>query len=656
MELLKSIISVIVTGAITLGSWAGVTSQVQAPVVETKKSEVMLGGFNPSGGGTYRLRSSVGISDTTIQLSSFKEPISNTPYTMSYLNSSIGYGTIDPQTSRSEFVSFTGITQNSDGTASITGVSRGLSRTPAGAGCTASTTLAQRHPGQSIFIISDSPCLFSEYAVKQNDEVITGSWTVPTPTSSGNPTPKSYVDSLVNGGAVSTDSVIVAGTAGETITSGQILYFNRYSAQWFKAKADVASTSRGVLLGVAQGSGTASSNVSGGILLKGLDSKNSGGTPGNVIYISSSTGGATTTSAGTIDRVIGVIKSASQFYFDPSFVAANIEGSTGKISDNIVSTSTILASNIFGPGTDGDLTVAANSTTTLTRDMYYSNLTVNGSIVTNNFRIFVKNTISGTGNISSIGNAGSAANLNTAGAGGATTTGFFVGCAGTNGASGRPGTTGNGANSTSTSDRLVTFTSGISGSGGDGGASGSGDSGGTAGTAGRNTGTTTSYGVGTIASVFDVLDISTTSPSGLFRISVGSSATGGAAGGYRNNAGGGNSGGGGGGGECGGIVFVAAKTFNGSFGLYGTGGAGGTGGNGTGGTDKAAGGGGGGGGKGGMGIRIYYTDSWSGSCNMNGGAGGTGGTAQGSGAGNGNNGTSGANGYCVGVNVNNLIR
>lgn len=121
------------------------------------------GAFSPSGGGTYRLGSSVGTSNSTVKLSSFKEPVSNIAYTMTYLGSDIGYGTIDPQTTRSEFVSFSGITQNSDGSALLTGVTRGLTRTPAGASCTASTTLAQAHPGQSVFILSDSPCLFAEY-------------------------------------------------------------------------------------------------------------------------------------------------------------------------------------------------------------------------------------------------------------------------------------------------------------------------------------------------------------------------------------------------------------------------------------------------------------------------------------------------------------
>lgn len=133
--------------------------------------------FNPSGGGTYRLGQSIGTSDSTIRLSSFKEPVSSIPYTMTYLGSSKGYGTISPQSSISEFISFTGITQNSDGSATLTGVTRGLSRTPAGSACVASTTLATAHPGQSIFILSNSPCFYSEYAIKQNNETIPGNWT-----------------------------------------------------------------------------------------------------------------------------------------------------------------------------------------------------------------------------------------------------------------------------------------------------------------------------------------------------------------------------------------------------------------------------------------------------------------------------------------------
>lgn len=172
-----------------------------------KSNTLQVKGFNPSGGGTYRLRTSAASTDTTIQLSSFKEPVSNIPYTMSYLNTSVGYGTLDPQQpTKSEFISFTGITQNSDGTAILTGVTRGLSRSYP---YTASSTLRQSHSGQSIFILSDSPQLFNEYAVKRNDETITGDWHAPTPATDNSIAIRSYVDGKVFGGI---------GNASETAT------------------------------------------------------------------------------------------------------------------------------------------------------------------------------------------------------------------------------------------------------------------------------------------------------------------------------------------------------------------------------------------------------------------------------------------------------
>lgn len=167
--------SIVIGVALTVGGWFGIhqTQSVlpQSPIADASPT---FGAFNPTGGGTYRLQSSVGLSNTTITLSAFKEPISNIPYTMSYLGSSIGYGTLDPQSTRSEFISFTGITQNSNGTAQLTGVTRGLTRTPAGNLCTASTTLTQAHSGQSIFILSDSPCLFAEYYVLRNNATSSG--------------------------------------------------------------------------------------------------------------------------------------------------------------------------------------------------------------------------------------------------------------------------------------------------------------------------------------------------------------------------------------------------------------------------------------------------------------------------------------------------
>lgn len=186
---------VIAVGLISVLSTAGYQIPVQQipTQVPTQVSQEtpLLGNYNPSGGGTYRLQTSIGTTDTSVRLSSFKEPISNIPYTMTYLNSSIGYGTLDPQSNRSEFISFTGITQNSNGTAILTGVSRGMARSYP---YTASTTLRQAHAGQSIFILSDSPQHFAEYGVKANNETITGDWHAPFPATDSSLVIRSYVD------------------------------------------------------------------------------------------------------------------------------------------------------------------------------------------------------------------------------------------------------------------------------------------------------------------------------------------------------------------------------------------------------------------------------------------------------------------------------
>jgi hypothetical protein len=205
--LITLIAKIIVAPLIFTLSIAGYDVQrniVPTPTITPKVQT--LGSYNPSGGGTYRLRTTAGSTDTQIQLSSFKEPVSNIAYTMTVLNSSVGYGTLDPQTSKSEFISFTGIIQNSDGTAILTGVTRGLARSYP---YTASSTLRQPHAGQSIFILSDSPQHFNEYAVKQNDETITGDWKVGSPINATSIANRNYVDGKIFGGI---------GNASETAT------------------------------------------------------------------------------------------------------------------------------------------------------------------------------------------------------------------------------------------------------------------------------------------------------------------------------------------------------------------------------------------------------------------------------------------------------
>ncbi len=208
MKYKKGFIDLIALGLISAIVLAvSVFSYVKVRQEQPKQITQSFGAFNPTGGQTYRLQSSISSTQNTITLSSFKEPVSNIKYTMSYLNSSIEYATIDPNnTSSKEFVSFTGITQNSDNTATLTGVTRGLAFSYP---YTASTTLAQPHSGQSIFILSNPPQLTNQYANKSNDEAVTGLWNfnsyLPTTsilaTTSNQFVNKAYADALAIAGA-----------------------------------------------------------------------------------------------------------------------------------------------------------------------------------------------------------------------------------------------------------------------------------------------------------------------------------------------------------------------------------------------------------------------------------------------------------------------
>lgn len=276
--------------------------------------------YYPSGGQTYFLGSSIGSTDTTILLSSFLEPISSTPYTMALMNTDIAYGTISPISNNSEFISFTGITQNADGTATLTGVIRGLKRSYP---YDTSTTFKIPHAGQSIFILSDAPQVFNQYASLQNNNAFTGvnsftqSPSVPDPVNNTDAANKEWVLTVVNGGPVTTSQLIVTGTAGETVAAGTPVYLKAADARWWKAIGTTAATLNNVQLGIAQGSGTAGNTITGGVLIRGVDTHQSGGVAGSIGYVSNTS--TITTSVGTVEKAVGNFITATTFAFDPVF-------------------------------------------------------------------------------------------------------------------------------------------------------------------------------------------------------------------------------------------------------------------------------------------------------------------------------------------------
>ncbi len=269
-------------------------------------------------------------SETSLTLQSFKLPDGTTTITTTNIGSK-AYGTLEPGTSREEHVSFTTITQNLNGTATRSGVTRGLRFVDPYDEVSANK---KAHSGGSIFVISNTVAFYGDFANKSNDETVGGTWTFSSvPSSSAAPVSgtdlvtKSYADALsMTGTGVSQNRVVVAGVAGETLAAGDLVYLIN-EVEWRKTDADIAASVQSVMLGIAQGSGTLSSFISGGVLLFGVDATRSGLLGGTTYYASNTPGGISTT-AGTNERAIGIAKSGIELYFDPYFFSTIILAST----------------------------------------------------------------------------------------------------------------------------------------------------------------------------------------------------------------------------------------------------------------------------------------------------------------------------------------
>ncbi len=109
---------------------------------------------------------------TTITLSSFND-IDGNPLAMSNFGL-IGFGTIQPGGSTfEEQIAFTGVVQNANGTATLTGIHTVTFLYP----YTETSGLAKSHAGGSVFVISNTSGFYDGFPAKANDETVTGDWT-----------------------------------------------------------------------------------------------------------------------------------------------------------------------------------------------------------------------------------------------------------------------------------------------------------------------------------------------------------------------------------------------------------------------------------------------------------------------------------------------
>jgi len=278
--------------------------------------------YNPAGGKTYTLGASISSTATSITLSSFTLPVSGTPITMAILDTDIAYGTIGPKTSSAEFISFTGVTQNPNGTATLTGVVRGLDKVSP---FTTNATYKLPHSGQTLFILSDAPQVFYEYAAKRSANTFgpVQEFTL-LPTSSGGNAISgnqlvTYAQALaMASGTTNIDRIVVAGNGGETITAGQLVYLLVTDGEWYKCDADTAATVDNIILGIAQGAGSNGVAITSGVLLFGLDSNQTGLTT-NTAYYASNTAGAISSTVGTVEVSVGISRSTTSLLFYPRY-------------------------------------------------------------------------------------------------------------------------------------------------------------------------------------------------------------------------------------------------------------------------------------------------------------------------------------------------
>lgn len=142
--------------------------------------------------------------------------------------------------------------------------------------------------------------------------------TAPTLSSATQIATKGYVDSVVSGGTVNSDRIILGSqTAGETVAAGNIVYFKSSDSRWWKADADLTATFTDVLLGVALGAGTAGNPVTDGVQIYGKCDSFTGLTATATYYLSNTAGGVSS-SAGTNSVIIGQAFSTTGIFFNPN--------------------------------------------------------------------------------------------------------------------------------------------------------------------------------------------------------------------------------------------------------------------------------------------------------------------------------------------------
>lgn len=351
----------------------------------------------------WQLFNGAAAGDTTLTLDDLEDIYGN-EVTMS--SSSKMYGRINPD-GVTESISFTGITTNSDGTKTLTGVKSVLGQYP----YTETSGLVRSHSIGALFRLTNTAGFYNDFANKENEEIISKTWrydSYPTVLSSlGMATTtyqlvtKQYADSIANqGAATSTESV--AGIA-ELSTQAEM----------------AASTDYGVLRP---------------LVLQAKYATSTRNSTGNYVVITAGSGYVSSTFGG-VAFSMATLNSSALVVENPA--SASITASTSSIPITSSVTSTLDRSWIpfkfGGDGSDGVLNLTSGTTTidlggvaVVTKNYTSINISAGAALVFTNpsstgsvviLKSQATTTIAGNISVTSTGGAGGAARSGSTGAG-----------------------------------------------------------------------------------------------------------------------------------------------------------------------------------------------------------------------------------------------
>ena len=206
-----------------------------------------------------------------------------------------------------------------------------------------------------------------------------------------------YVLSVVNGGAVSFDKMIVAGNAGETMATGTLVYLDSSDQEWKKVDTDTNSTFVRVPVGITQGPGVDAGVIGTGVLLMGRDTTQTGMVAGDDYYATSTAG---TIDVATTGLLLGRAEDSSTLLFNPVLDITQLDNTFSGVGTFTGSNSFAATTTFSGPvlgvskllAVSASVTEIANNTADET-EIFTTSLPANtlasGKVV--KFRVYIEN-------------------------------------------------------------------------------------------------------------------------------------------------------------------------------------------------------------------------------------------------------------------------